>query len=159
MTFEYSTLLLAAVFSSGAIAFTLLTNWMGMRKERYLILSAIGLILVSLALALMSMRNGRYDTLTLSVPFSLLLTGLSFIHASVRVFLHKTSYWPSVILGASMIVLSTAPYFVGLMGIGGIAINVTTAVILALCAYEYFTAATIRGWSCLPWVRSTCWSR
>ena len=142
MLFDYSTLLVAAIFSSGAIAFALLTNWMGARKELYLILNSAGLILVSLAVALMSMRNGRYDTLTLSVPFSLLLAGLSFIHASIRVFLHKTSFRPSVILGASTIVLSITPYFIGLMGVGGIAINVTSAAILALCAYEYFTSRT-----------------
>ncbi len=142
MPFEYTTLLVAAIFSSSAIAFTLLTNWIGMRKERSLILSSIGLILLSLALALMSMRNGRYDTLTLSVPFSLLLVGLSFIHASIRVFLRKTNLWPSVILAASTIVLSITPYFIGLMGLGGIIINVTTALILALCAFEYFAART-----------------
>lgn len=140
MHVQYSTLLVAAVFSSGAITLTVLMSWMITRKERHLILGCTGLALVSLALALMSLRNGRYDTATLAVPFSLILAGLSFIHASIRLFLHRTRIWPSVVLGASTIVLTTTPFFLGLMGLGGIAIEVAAAVILALCAFEYFTA-------------------
>lgn len=139
MHVQYSTLLVAAVFSSGAVTIAVLMSWMIARKEPHLILGCTGLALVSLALGLMSLRNGRYDALTLFVPFSLMLAGLSFVHASIRQFLHKSRLWPSAVLGASTIVLAIFPYFVGLMGLGGIAIEVAAAVILALCAFEYFT--------------------
>ena len=138
MSIHYTSLLLALSFSGAALLLATLTSWMNARTERYLVLGAIGLALASTAIGLMALRNGVYNSVTLLVPFTLLLAGFSFIYASVRKFFGKTSPWPPLALGAIGIIGIAIPFGTGYLGAGNIVLNVWAGLILTLSGLEYF---------------------
>ena len=137
MSIHYVSLLLAVTFSGASILIAILASWMSTNKEKYLICGAVGLGLVTLAVGMMSLRNGVFNFVTLTLPFTTLLAGLSFIYASVRRFLHKTDQRPPIAIGATGTVLMTIAFATGYLGLGNIILNVFGGAILILSGIEY----------------------
>ncbi len=140
MFVDYNALLIASASSGTSMLLAILVSRIHTYKERYLVFLTVGFGLTVLGLALMGLRNGRYELMTLVVPFTILLVGLSFVYASVRTFLGNTNIWPPIIVGLVAILVSQSPYFFGLMGLGGMLINAVNALILFLCALEFLRA-------------------
>ncbi len=140
MPIDYNSLLIASASSCVSILLAILVSSSRMQKESYQFLIATGVGLATLALICMGLRNGRFDLSTLVVPFTILVTGLSFIYASIRRFLGKSGFRAPIVVGLVSILVSQTPYFIGLMGLGGILINVVVSVILFLCALEFMRA-------------------
>ncbi len=141
MPIDYSSLLIALVFSSFAILVAALASWTSVRKERYLVFSAIGIGLVMVAIVLMGLRNGHYVLETLLGPFTLLHAGVAFVYASTRLFVHKSNLQPAVLAGAASVLATDIPLLFGLLGLANFALNVGIAVVLFLCARESWNAS------------------
>ncbi len=137
MSLHYSSLLLAIAFSGFSVLVAAFASWMNTRRERYLVLGAVGLVFISAGVALMSLRNGYYTLVTLLGPFSPLLTGMAIIYASVRAFVHKTNPWPPILVGAAGIALMAIAFMSGYLGVGNIVLNTFMGVLLILCGIEY----------------------
>ncbi len=140
MSVNYTSLLLAVVFSGLAVLVTAVANGISTNKDRYLIFGTIGLALILTAVGLMVLRYDRLDALNLLAPFVLLLAGLGFIHASTRDFLDKTNRWPSILIGALSIVVTAIPFATGYLGLGNIVLNLTAGLILMLSGIGYLDA-------------------
>jgi diguanylate cyclase (GGDEF)-like protein len=140
MSIHYTSLLIAVAFSGAAVLLAAVTSWMNARTGRHLVLGAIGLALLSAAVGLLAMRNGRYDVVTLLGPFSLLITGLSFVYASVRSFVGRTAIWPPITIGIIGVVAIAIPFGTGYLGAGNIVLNVICGLILTLSGIEYLLA-------------------
>ena len=137
MSIHYTSLLIAVAFSGAAVLLAVITSWMNTRTERYLLLGAVGLVLMSAGVGLLAFRNGRYDALTLFGPFSLLVAGLSFVHASVRTFVGKTRMWQPIAIGTIGIIAMGVLFGTGYLGAGNIALNASCGLLLTLSGVEY----------------------
>jgi diguanylate cyclase (GGDEF)-like protein len=136
---DNASLLIGIAFSSAALVVALLIGWLNARQETYLVHGATGIALIVLALGFMGLRNGAYDLVYLIVPFTTLIAGFACIYS--------TSLWfnrPSpgltrqITVGAIAIVATAVPLVLGYSGIGTLALNLAGAVIMMLCALEYF---------------------
>lgn len=137
MSLHYASLLLAIAFSGFAVLVAAFASWINTRRERYLVLGAVGLAFISTGVGLMALRNGYYNLVTLLGPFSPLLAGMAIVYASVREFVHKTSPWPPILIGAAGIISIAVAFSTGYMGAGNIALNTFMGLLLVLCSIEY----------------------
>jgi len=139
MIIDQASLLIAIAFSSAALMLALLIGWLNERKETYLVHGAAGIGLVVLALMVMGLRNGAYDLVYQLVPFCVLLAGFSLIYSTSRLF-HRNQAGPllPILVGAVSIVLTAIPLLMGLSGLGTLVLNATSAIIMALCGWEYW---------------------
>lgn len=138
MPLDNASLLIAIAFSGTALTLALLIGWSNARRESYLVHGAIGIGLVVGSLALMGLRTG-YDPLINATAFSGILAGFSFILSSSRRFFDKSaSVAPPIWLGAAAILLTALPMLSGWSGIGTIMLNGTAAVLMALCAWQFW---------------------
>ncbi len=137
MSLHYASLLLAIAFSGFSVLVAAFASWINTRRERYLVLGAFGLAFISTGVGLMSLRNGQYTLLTLLGPFSPLLAGTAIIYASVRDFVHKTNFWPPILIGTAGIAAIALFFASGYMGAGNIALNTFMGLIFILCGIEY----------------------
>ncbi len=85
------------------------------------------------------MRNGAYDLVHQLVPFALLLVGLSAVLVGAFQFRHGRA--PMVALLVLLAIAEAAvviPMLLGWSGVGTIALNAACALIMALCAWQYW---------------------
>jgi diguanylate cyclase (GGDEF)-like protein len=137
MHIDYTSLLVALAFSSISVFAAGLISWMSTRKDRYLIFNVLGVGLIAVGVVLMGLRNGRFELETLSIPFTALLAGLAFVHASIRLFWNRSNLWPPLLIGVACILATEIPFLLGWMGLGGININVAISLIALFCGLEY----------------------
>src|SRR5690606_40804715 len=124
-------------FSSAALALALSIGWLNSRRETYLLYGAAGIVLVVVALSFMGLRNGRYDIVTQSVPFTTLLLGLLLVYAAARSFRNPAANrWVPVAIGMLTILPMDAAFIAGYSGIGTILLHSSRGVILILCGHE-----------------------
>lgn len=140
MHFDYSSLLVAVVFCGIAMMVAALTVWRGARMQNHLLLSAIGLGLLTVGVALLSVRDGVYTVATLIPPFFTLLAGLGFVHAGARRLVHNDKLVPIVVVVAVGMIATALSLFAGFMALGYVIFNVSSGLILVWAGIDYFTA-------------------
>jgi diguanylate cyclase (GGDEF) domain len=139
MPIDNASLLIAIAFSSASLVLALLIGWLNARHESYLVHGAAGVGLVVLALTAMGLRNGAYDMIHQLLPFAVLEAGFSCIYSSARLFRNRqASLLPPVIVGAVSVVVTAVPLLAGLSGLGTLMLNAMSAVIMLLCAREFW---------------------
>ena len=137
MSIHYTSLLIAVASSGAAVLLAAITSWMHARSERYLVLAAIGLGMVSTAVGLMAVRDSHANIFDLSPSFTLLLAGLSLIYASVRIYMRKPAIWVPTAVGGVSIVAMNAAFATGYFGAGNAILNTASGLILILSGLEY----------------------
>lgn len=139
MLIDNASLLIAIAFSAAALMGALLIGWLNARGETYLAFGASGIALVTVAIAIMALRNGAYNFFILFVPYFLLLTGFGLIYATARLFRDSSStLMPVIVVWAISILALSMPMVAGLSGLGTLNLNAASAVFMALCAWEYW---------------------
>lgn len=139
MIIDNATLLIGIAFSSASLLLALLVGWLNSRSETYLIFGAAGMGLVVLALTAMGLRNGAYGLFNQLIPFSLLLAGFSLVYAGARRFRNKhASLWPAAVAAFVTIAATATPLALGFSGFGTLALNLASAGLMLVCAYEHW---------------------
>lgn len=138
---DNATLLIGIAFSSAALTVALLIGWLNSREERYLAFGAGGIALVVIAVAVMGLRNGRYELVHTLLPFTLVVVGMSLIYAGSRLFRDPaSSLTPPVVICAAALPAMAIPFLMGYSGTGTIVLNIFAASFMVLCAREYWIA-------------------
>lgn len=140
MPIDYNSLLVALAFSGTSILMVALASWMSARKDSYMVFGASGVSFFTASVVLMALRNDRADLTTLSIPYILLLVGVALVYASTRLFRHKSGLWLPALVGTIAIAATIPPLMIGLFGLGVLNLNLSVAVILMLCAREFWDA-------------------
>ncbi len=136
---DNATLMIGIAFSSAALALALAIGWLNSKREIYLLLGAAGICMVVIALAIMGLRNGRYDLFVQIVPFTILLGGIGLVYAGSRLFTDpQASPWPPLALAALIILPMDVAFVAGYPGVGTILLNAGVAVLLILCGHQYW---------------------
>ncbi|KKC31285.1 GGDEF domain-containing protein [Devosia psychrophila] len=136
---DNETLLIAIAFSSAALMGALLIGWVNARAETYLAYGLAGIGFVAVAVAFLGLRNGAFGLVYLLVPYFLLLTGFGLIYAASRLFRDRSSsIRPAIVAWAVSVMLLAAPLLAGWSALGVLSLNSTSAVIMFLCAWEYW---------------------
>ncbi|MBO9587396.1 GGDEF domain-containing protein [Devosia sp.] len=139
MVIDNATLLIGIAFSSASLLLALLVGWLNSRSETYLVFGAGGMALVVLALVSMGLRNGAYGLFNQLVPFSLLLAGFSLVYAGARRFRNKhAALWPAALAAIVTIAATATPLALGFSGFGTLVLNLASALLMLLCAYEHW---------------------
>lgn len=138
---DNASLLIGIAFSSASLMLALLIGWLNSRRETYLVHGAIGIALIVIGVAIMGLRNGRYDLVYTLLPYSLLLPGFALIYSASRLFRSKVAdLRPALILGVVAVLSTALPFLLGYSGIGTILLNLWAAASMLLCAREYWHA-------------------
>lgn len=136
---DNATLLIAVAFSGGALMITLVISWLNARSDGYLINWAAGMAFVVISLTVLGLRNGRYDLLFQTIPYSGIILGVALIYAGTYQFRSGRVPMTSAITIAFAGLLATdVPMVLGQSGIGTIGLNLTCAVLLALSGHQYW---------------------
>ena len=136
---DNATLLIGIAFSSGSLMIALLIGWLNARDERYLAHGAFGIGLIVVAVAIMSLRNGRYELEHTLLPFTLVLVGISLVYSGSRLFRNPDAdLTPAIFMGAVAVPAMALPFLLGYSGLGTIALNAFAGIIILLCAREYW---------------------
>mgnify|MGYP001374550834 CR=1 FL=1 len=139
MILDASSLLIAIAFSSASLTLALFIGWLSARTETYLVLTAAGVALVVLAAMILVVQGQDGVMAERLVPFAFLLAGFSLIYAAARHFRNKRTVPGSVFTLALGTILAVAlPMLAGLTGLGAGLFNISAALIMALCAREYW---------------------
>ena len=150
MPLDQLSLLTAIALSSAALTITLFVGWLGSRGDTYLLSWSTGLLLVVAGVILFGTLGEPYNAAQNFASFALTLAGFAFIYAGAIQFRAKPMPLAAVIImGSGLIALTGAPFAAGLSGIGAIFANLGMALLMALCAHEYWTG---RSESRLPMV-------
>jgi diguanylate cyclase (GGDEF)-like protein len=140
MPLDQLSLLTAIAFSSAALTITLFVGWLGSRQDGYLLSWAIGLSLVVAGVVLFGILAEGYSTTLNFASFALTQGGFAFIYAGAVQFRAKPLPMAAVaVVGLGLIALTGAPFLAGLSGLGAIFANLGMALMMALCAYEYWS--------------------
>jgi diguanylate cyclase (GGDEF)-like protein len=135
MPLDQLSLLTAIAFSSAALTITLFVGWLGSRQDSYLLSWSIGLSLVVAGVILFE----GYSTQLNFASFALTQGGFAFIYAGAIQFRAKPLPMAAVaIMGLSLIAWTGVAFLAGLSGLGTIFANLGMALLMALCAKEYW---------------------
>jgi hypothetical protein len=116
---DNSSLLLAIAFSGAALVLALV----------------IGLI--AMAVVVLGIRQGAYELQHQLLPFPVMLAGFGFIFSGSRLFVGKSPL-PALPLAVVTILATTIPIVLGFSGVGTISLNVSAAVFMLLCGFEFW---------------------
>jgi diguanylate cyclase (GGDEF)-like protein len=140
MPLDQLSLLTAIAFSSAALTITLFVGWLGSRQDGYLLSWAIGLSLVVAGVVLFGILAEGYSTTLNFASFALTQGGFAFIYAGAVQFRAKPLPMAAVaIVGLGLIGLTGVAFLAGLSGLGAIFANLGMALMMALCAHEYWS--------------------
>ena len=138
MLVDQTSLLIAVGFSGAALMMALLIGWLNSRRDAYLFYWAIGMALVVAATATIGLQ--AKDAASYMLAYMLILAGLVSIHAGALHFRHgkaRTRQWlPLLLIGEAMIAV---PFMLGWSGIGTIGLNASSAVMMMLSAWQYWS--------------------
>ncbi|NMA98705.1 MAG: GGDEF domain-containing protein [Phyllobacteriaceae bacterium] len=136
---DNASLMIGIAFSCASLMVALVIGWIAARRETYLVLGALGMALAVAGLVIMSFRGSTYDSVFQIIPFSLLETGIGFIYAGSRLFNNRQANLVApVALTLAFVVLTALPLALGFSGVGTIMLNISAAILLGLCAGEYW---------------------
>ncbi|ODT77758.1 MAG: hypothetical protein ABS76_25990 [Pelagibacterium sp. SCN 64-44] len=136
---DNATLLIGIAFSSASLTVALLIGWLNARHETYLVHGALGIALIVVAMATMGLRNGAYDLVHQLVPFTILQIGFSFIYSASLLFNRAgSSLRGPLFIGIASTLTTGALLVAGYSGLGTLVLNFWGAVIMLLCAAEYW---------------------
>lgn len=136
---DNATLMIAVAFSAGALMLTLLISWIHAINERYLLSWACGMAFVVIALAVLGLRGGRYDTLVQVVPFSTLIVGFALIYAGTHQYCKGTTPTRIATLLVVMgLVATNLPIMLGYSGIGATVLNLCCGTLMVLSGNQYW---------------------
>lgn len=139
MLIDNSTLLVGIAFSSAGMLLALLIGWLNAREETYLVLGAGGIGLMTIALAIMALRGDQFDLYNSLLPFTIVLAGFTLILAGVRLQRDgERSTRPAFYIGGVCIAATILPFVFGYSGVGTIALNSASAILLLCCAHEHW---------------------
>ncbi len=134
---DNASLLIGIAFSGASLVLALLIGWMNARTETYLIHGALGIGLIVMALTALGLRNGSYALANQLIPFSVMLAGFAFILSGSRLF-NGRSPQQALWVAMAAIPLTALPLILGLSGTGTIMLNLSAAVFMLLCGWEYW---------------------
>lgn len=136
---DNATLMIAVAFSSGALMITLLISWLNARRDGYLMSWAVGMAFVVVALAVLGLRNGRFDLLFQMLPYSALISGLALIYIGTSQFRTGTfPLIPTLTLWLIGMLGTNLPLMFGQSGVGTIVLNLSCAGFMALSGQQYW---------------------
>ncbi len=138
---DNATLLVAIAFSGVALMVALLVSWLNARNDNYLINWTIGMGFVVVALAVLGLRNGRYDIPLQMAAFSSLLVGMALIHLGTYRF--STAHQrraPTFWLGLASLVSMNFVFLLGYSGPATVLLNGWCAVFMASSGRHYWRA-------------------
>jgi diguanylate cyclase (GGDEF)-like protein len=136
---DNASLLIGIAFSSASLMVALLIGWLNSRHETYLVHGAAGIAFVVVGVALLGLRNGQFGLAFTLLPYALILSGLALIYSASRLFRNpRASLRPAAWVGITLLVIMTVPFLLGLSGVGTIVLNLAAALIMLLCAREYW---------------------
>ena len=139
MPIDNDSLMIAIAFSGAALMMVLLIAWLNSRRDSYLFSWTVGISFVVIALFALGMRGGAYDLVHQLVPYALLLIGMSAVLVGAFQFRHGTApLVPLLALLAFAEAAMATPTLLGWSGVGTIALNTACALIMALCAWQYW---------------------
>ncbi|QQR37521.1 GGDEF domain-containing protein [Devosia oryziradicis] len=139
MPLDQLSLLTAIAFSSAALTITLFVGWLGARRDTYLLNWSIGLMLVVAGVVMFGLLAEGYDPTLNFASFALTQGGFAFIYAGAIQFRAKPVPMAAVaIIGLGLIGLTGVAFLAGLSGLGTIFANLSMALLMALCAREYW---------------------
>jgi diguanylate cyclase (GGDEF)-like protein len=139
MPLDQLSLLTAIAFSSAALTITLFVGWLGSRQDSYLLSWSIGLSLVVAGVILFGILAEGYSTQLNFASFALTQGGFAFIYAGAIQFRAKPLPMAAVaIMGLGLIAWTGVAFLAGLSGLGTIFANLGMALLMALCAKEYW---------------------
>jgi diguanylate cyclase (GGDEF)-like protein len=139
MSIDNSTILIGIAFSSAGMLLALLIGWLNARDETYLILGAGGIGLMTIALAILAMSGDELLLLNTLLPFTIVLAGFTLILAGVRLQGdEKRSLRPAFHIGGASMAATILPFILGYSGVGTIALNSASAILLFCCAHEHW---------------------
>ena len=136
---DNASLLIGIAFSGASLMVALMIGWLNSRTEKYLAHGASGIALIVIGVAIMGLRDDRYDLLVTLLPYALILAGFALIYSASRLFRHsEASLFPALAVGIAAELGIFVPFLLGLSGIGTIFLNLGAATLMLLCAREYW---------------------
>jgi diguanylate cyclase (GGDEF)-like protein len=138
MVFDPDTLFLAAGISAAALAMTLLGVWTQNRMDRFLIGWMLGMALLGIGVIVYA--SFPHDTRpVVALAFTLEIVGFVAIYIAARMFTGSRIRWLAMLgLSIAVVLPVSAPIVLGMDGIGIAIYNILAALLLALCARQYW---------------------
>jgi diguanylate cyclase (GGDEF)-like protein len=138
---DNATLLIAIAFSSAALMIALLISWLNAREDSYLMSWAAGMAFVVVALAVLGLRDGRYDTAIQIGAFSPLLSGMALIHlGSFQFATASQRRTPTLLLWLAAMFSTNLTFVLGWSGPATALLNIWCAVFIALSGRYFWQA-------------------
>ncbi|WDQ99342.1 hypothetical protein PSC71_00570 [Devosia sp. J2-20] len=138
---DNATLLIAIAFSSAALMIALLISWLNAREDNYLMSWAAGMAFVVVALAVLGLRDGRYDTAIQIGAFSPLLSGMALIHlGSFQFATASQRRTPTLLLWLAAMFSTNLTFVLGWSGPATALLNIWCAVFIALSGRYFWQA-------------------
>lgn len=138
MLFDYPSLLVAIGFSAICLAIILFASWITSRMDGFLLTSASASLMIVGSVFTYSYYVHNPSLTLVASAFTFLLTGMSILFGGARQFRLGTSPAPRILIAGLSLPIALFPILIGYDGIGFILVNLTTAVLLALAAWEYW---------------------
>ncbi|MGV8830985.1 MAG: GGDEF domain-containing protein [Devosia sp.] len=138
---DNATLLTAIAFSSAALMLAMLISWLNTRSDSYLVSWAMGMALIVVSLAVLGLRNGRYDIALQITAFAPLIAGMALVQLGAYRFATSSNRLaPSLWLGFIALSSMTLVFLLGFSGPATVILNAWCALFMALSAYHYWGA-------------------
>lgn len=139
MGFDPSTLFFAAGISAVALALAMFGAWLQNRLDVFLIGWMVGMALLGAGAVVYSVYPPSPEFMLLSL--TLQTVGFVSVYLSARLFTGTPVHWRiAILLGLAAVAAIIVPISSQRDGVGLIIFNVTAAVLLFLCALEYWRA-------------------
>lgn len=140
MGFDPDTLFFAAGISAVALALTMLGVWLQNRLDRFLIGWMLGMLLLGSGVVIYATVSPALK-LVVAFAFALEIIGFVAVYVAARLFTGHPVRWRNVfVLGAAVTLAVMVPIVAGLDGLGIMVYNALAAVLLAMCAWQYWQA-------------------
>ncbi|WP_018184128.1 GGDEF domain-containing protein [Kaistia granuli] len=138
---DFASLLIAIGFSAAFLSAILFAAWRTSRKDGFLLPSGIGALLIAVSVGFSALDSARPSSPPLAAAFTLLLAGNAHLYGSAAQFRRGTSPWRQIgVASLATIIPTLLPLLAGHNGITYAIGFLTSAVLLAMVAFEYWMA-------------------
>ncbi|WP_162783604.1 GGDEF domain-containing protein [Devosia naphthalenivorans] len=135
MLFDYQSLLLAILFSGGAMSLTLLAAWFAAKNDKFLLTWSAGMLVLTAAVGAFNFYAETLSPYVGAFSFVLLTSGLAVVYGAARQFRRaRAPFGYAAAFGAPTAVLVTVPFLLGYAGIGIIIANLFSGLMLVMAA-------------------------
>ena len=132
-------LLTAIAFAAAALTATMFVGWLASRPDLYLLSWSLGLLPVLGGVVCFALNSDSFTVWMQFLAFALVIVGFGLIHIGALQFRgHPRPVRNVAMLCAILLVLTGAPFLVGLAGVGTIIGNLALAFMLSLSARQYW---------------------